>query len=326
MRRRGNAVVYVSHRVDEVLELADRVIALRDGRLAGVETAETVTAGRLVDLIVGRGLIALSPRKAPPTLDSAVFSAWQLSGTRLDGIDLEIEAGEIVGIAGLVGCGRSELARIIAGAQRPSSGRCAIAGTEYAAGDPVAGLKAGVAYVPQDRHGQGCIGGMSLQENLTIGMVADFSRRGWLSLRREKAEAMRMMSEFEIVPPRPARLMSQFSGGNQQKALLARALRHHPRLLVLDEPMQGIDIGAKRAIKELLIRLADQGLAIIVASTDNEDFADLCQRVIILDRGRQSAVLHGADVTKDNITRLCSLTGEHVLNAYADGAETRSAP
>jgi ribose transport system ATP-binding protein len=309
----GGSVVYVSHRVDEVLEVSDRVVILRDGRLVAERETAGLGAEALVALILGHEPSrSETPREQTETAGDVVLRLSGITGRRLRDIDLDLRPGEIVGVTGLVGCGRSELARIVAGAQRPESGQVLVGGREVSLSQPADALGLGICYVPQDRAGEGCIPAMTLYENLTLGSVARYSSRGWLSLRREQAGAAALARKFNVKPPDPARLMAQFSGGNQQKAVIAKAVQSRPRILVLDEPMQGIDIGAKAEIAGLLHDLAAEGMAVLVGSTDVEDLTGLCDRVLVLNRGRTAGFAAGRAITKERLT---------VMSAHATAPE-----
>ncbi|MBS1862099.1 MAG: sugar ABC transporter ATP-binding protein [Actinobacteria bacterium] len=305
IRDRGGAVVLVSHRIDEVMRIADRVVVLRDGRVVAQRERAGLDPDGLVELIVG-GSAADEGRRSKAPEDGVTLSVRGLCGPRLRGLDFDVRRGEIVGIAGLVGCGRSELARILAGAQRAESGACSLAGTPFEPKTPADALRAGVSYVPQDRRGAGCITGMSLQENLSLGLLGRFFARGWLNLREERRSTREAIAEFGIRPPDPRRLVAYFSGGNQQKAVVSRAVSRNPTLLVLDEPMQGIDVGAKREIAQIVRNLADEGVSVLVGSTDAADLVGLCERVLVLNRGELVAIAAGAEVAEERLTLLAA--------------------
>ncbi|MBS1889196.1 MAG: sugar ABC transporter ATP-binding protein [Actinobacteria bacterium] len=305
IRDRGGAVVLVSHRIDEVMRIADRVVVLRDGRVVAERKRAGLDPDGLVELIVG-GSAADEGRRAKAPEDEVTLSVRGLRGPRLRGIDFEVRRGEIVGIAGLVGCGRSELARILAGAQRAEAGTCTLAGEPFEPKTPSDALRAGVSYVPQDRRGAGCITAMSLQENLSLGLLNRFFTGGWLNLREERRSTRDAIKEFGIRPPDPRRLVAYFSGGNQQKAVVSRAVRRDPTLLVLDEPMQGIDIGAKREIAQIVRNLADEGVSVVVGSTDAADLVGLCERVLVLNRGELVAIAKGVEVAEERLTLLAA--------------------
>jgi ribose transport system ATP-binding protein len=311
----GGSVIYVTHRIDEVLRLADSLIVLRDGRCGPAQDVAGLNADAIVELVAGG---EMPPPTAPkvsvggtagpkPRTDGALLELEDVSALRLRGVSLTVGRGEIVGIGGLMGCGRSELARVVAGAQGFADGAIRMDGAEYAPKSSAEAINRGVSYVPQDRRGMGCIPGMTLQENLSLGTLKEFSRYGWLRLGRERAAAMQTIKRFNILPPEPGRLMANLSGGNQQKAVIAKALSVEPKLLMLDDPMQGVDVATKREIAKLLQELASEGLGILIGSTDTEDFVDLCDRVIVLSRGRVAGELGAEEISSEHLVRLAAV-------------------
>nr|WP_237419140.1 sugar ABC transporter ATP-binding protein [Kitasatospora sp. SID7827] len=289
----GASVVLISHRLEEVLEVADHVLVLRDGQLVADQPNAGLTADLLVEQLTGRPFERApgGPGAGADRAGAPLLSVRGLTGARLRGVDLDLHAGEVLGVTGLVGCGRSELARILAGAQRPTGGRILLNGTEHRFGGPAAALAAGIASVPQNRHREGVLLGLTVRENLTLGDLRPVTRRGLLRRRLERAEAERLIAEFDIRPPEPEAVLAELSGGNQQKVALARAVRLRPAVLVLDEPSQGIDIGAREHVARTVRALRDRGAGVLLAGSDLDELMELADRVLILDRGRPSAVL-----------------------------------
>jgi ribose transport system ATP-binding protein len=308
--KRGGAVIYVSHRIDEVLSVADRMVVLRNGHVVAVEDVHEAVAANVIDIIIGRAggeLETESDARATREIGDVVLSLAGISGPRLRDVGLDLRAGEILGVAGLVGCGRSELARIMSGAQRAVGGSMRLGDADYAPDASADALASGVVYVPQDRRRDGCITAMSFQENLSLGTLGEFTRRpAYLDAKAERHGALAAARRFSIVPPDPRRLVAQFSGGNQQKIVLAKAMRHQPRVLVLDEPMQGVDVGAREEIAQIVREVAARGVGVVVASTDVEDLVGLCDRVALLNRGRMTQVVEGADITKQRLVAVMS--------------------
>jgi ABC-type sugar transport system ATPase subunit len=212
-------------------------------------------------------------------------------------LTFDLRRGEIVGVTGLLGCGRSELARMIAGAQHRDSGDVVVDGRALRSGDVSQAIAAGVALVPQDRRGQGCVLPMTVRENLTLPDVKRFWRRGLLRRRAERNETRAAIKAFDIRPSETERPVEQLSGGNQQKVVLSRWARLTPRVLVLDEPTQGVDVGAKEEIAAIIRRLATDGVSILLASSDFDELVPLCDRVLVLNRGRLAA-----DVGRDHLS------------------------
>ncbi|WP_019634134.1 sugar ABC transporter ATP-binding protein [Actinomadura atramentaria] len=309
---RGAAVVLISHRLEEVLEIADHVLVLRDGRLVADRPAAGLTTATLVEDMTGR---RVEPGRAAPAGggDAAggvpALSVRGLRGTRLRGVDLDLRAGEVLGLTGLVGCGRSELARIVGGAQRPRGGSVEVGGTAVRLRSPADAIARGIVGVPQDRHAHGVLLDLSVRENLTLGDLRPVTRRGAIGRAAERAEARALIEEFDIRPPDPEAALRTLSGGNQQKVALARAVRLEPRVLVLDEPSQGIDIGAREGIGRVVRRLRDAGVAVLLATSDLDELMDLADRVVVLDRGRVHATLRPADAGRDDLFHAVTLSG-----------------
>ncbi|WP_131742832.1 ATP-binding cassette domain-containing protein, partial [Actinomadura roseirufa] len=237
------------------------------------------------------------------------LSVRGLRGHRLDGVDLDLHGGEVLGLTGLVGCGRSELARIACGAQRPHAGTVTIGGTPARLRSPADAIARGVAAVPQNRHRHGVLLDLTVRENLTLGDLGPVSRRGAIRRERERAEAARLTAEFDIRPADPEAAVRTLSGGNQQKVALARAVRLAPRVLVLDEPTQGVDIGARAAIGRVVRRLRAEGVAVLLATSDLDELMDLADRVVVLDRGRVAATLRPSEAGRDALFHAVTLTG-----------------
>lgn len=301
LRDHGGTVIYVSHRIEEVMRIADQVAVLRDGRLVVDEPLGETDTATLVSRIVGRQLDSAPLRDAESREGEVLMTVKDLSGHRLQDLNLSIRAGEILGVTGLMGCGRSELVRMLAGAQQPGGGSMSLGGKAYAPKDPAVAINAGVTCVPQNRRRDGVVLDLSVAENLTLGRLTRFARRGAVDRYAEKAHVHTLMSEYLVKASTPMASVRTLSGGNQQKVVVARAASSMPRLLVLDEPSQGVDALAKQEIANVLRRLADTGVAILVASTDYDDFPGLVDRVVILDRGRVSGELSGADISEDHI-------------------------
>jgi ABC-type sugar transport system ATPase subunit len=287
--RRGAGIVFISHRLDEVLQLADRVVALRDGQLVADVAARDVDHDELVRMIAGRDLATHQPRTVERASGPATpaLTLRGLCGETVDDVDLEVHSGDIVGVSGLLGSGREHLCGLIFGATT-RSGRVLVDGDELdGGGGPSAAIAAGVAFVPADRHARGAVMGMNARENLTLPSLGPLRRTlGWLDGSAERDEAADWTGRVGLSPPEPERPLELFSGGNQQKVVLAKWLRTAPRVLLLDEPTQGVDVGAKAAVHGLIERAASDGAAVVVASSDEEELARICDRVVVLREGR----------------------------------------
>lgn len=299
---RGVGVIYVSHRIEEIFALTDRVTVLRDGRLVTTQATAELDEARLVRLIVGSDLSVkypARPGRAPNAAERLRVDG--LSGNRLEGVSFSVHAGEIVGIAGLLGSGRSELARSIFGEQQPSSGRILIDGEEMRFRNPHEAIRAGIALVPEDRRGHSVFGGLTVRENLSIADLGPFTRAGSLVASTERRGAARLMEEFDVRPRTAEKRFGLLSGGNQQKAVLARWMRLCPRVMILDEPTQGIDVNAKGEIFALMRRLSAEGVATLFISSDFAELEHVCHRVLVLRARHVVAELAGSQIGTERI-------------------------
>jgi simple sugar transport system ATP-binding protein/ribose transport system ATP-binding protein len=287
LRERGKTIVYVSHFLDEVLELADTVTVLRSGRLVrtapvAAETEDSLVAGMFGAAAEAEHFEKPQGATAPVVLD---VSGLNRKGVLRD-ISLQIRAGEIVGLAGLVGSGRSELARAIAGADPVDSGTIAIDGTVRHIGSPADGMAAGMAFLPESRKDDGLFLELALAANTTfadLGSVA--SRLGILRLSQERRKTSALLKMLSVEPPVPSAKVGNLSGGNQQKVLFARWLFRNPRVLMLDEPTRGVDVAARAAIHRLINKLAAEGTAVLLISSEIEEVLGLAHRVLVMRRG-----------------------------------------
>ncbi|MET0447206.1 MAG: sugar ABC transporter ATP-binding protein, partial [Aeromicrobium sp.] len=296
----GVAVLFVSHHLTEVFEIADSVTVLRGGDLVATRPVAGLTEEGLIKLMVGRAVprteVVATAAVAAPT----VLVAAELAGDSVLGLDLSVSAGEIVGIAGITGSGREAVAPLLFGAG-PRTGVVSIGDEELPGGRPDLSIAAGMALIPAERARNAAIGGHDIGENISIARPGDFVRRGVFRRGLEAREVAAWLHRLDVRPAQPRMLLSQLSGGNAQKVILARWLRLEPAVLVLDEPTQGVDVGAKEDIHQRLDEAAAGGCAVVICSTDSEELARLCSRVIVLVRGRASAELH-APLHPDDIT------------------------
>ena len=301
----GTTIVLVSHFLREVAELADQVTILRDGRLVRTAPAADETEETMLSSMLGRSLGTAFPARRPVPPDApVVLQARGLSAPGVHDVSLEVRAGEIVGLAGLVGSGRSELARALCRAQRVTAGTVTTAsgpltgrppGTRrrperlWSARGPDAALRAGVAMIPESRKEQGLMLGRPIVENVSLASLARLSELGLVRRRAERQAVTTALGQVGVRVPTQAAPVSTLSGGNQQKALFARILLRGPRVLVADEPTRGVDVGAKRAIYELLTSLVAEGLGVLFISSDTEEILGLAHRVLVMRAGRIAA-------------------------------------
>jgi rhamnose transport system ATP-binding protein len=295
LRERGTTIVYVSHFLEEVLLLADTVTVMRDGRVVLTTDAKEQTATTLVTAMLGRPMDLAFPEKTTVPTDAAVVLSVEHLETRgfLEDISFEIRAGEILGLAGLVGSGRSELARAIFGADPRTGGEIRLEGKVVTLSSPRKAVDRGIALVPESRKSQGLLMGRSIVENITLPHLSSVSNGGVLASRKERRETAAMIKRVDVRTPRSSLPVNLLSGGNQQKVLFGKWLFRSPRLLIADEPTRGVDVGAKRAIYELIHSLAADGMAVLLISSEIEEVLGLAHRVLVMRGGRIVARLEG---------------------------------
>ena len=303
LREQGVTLIYISHRMEEVFTLADRVAVMRDGRLVGVASAAALNPERVVQMMVGRELREFYP-KADTARGEVILRARGLRrGRDLAGVDLDLRRGEIVGLAGLVGAGRTYLARALFGADRLDAGEVWLDGQVARIRSPRDAIRLGIGFVPEDRKTQGVFAGQSVRSNVAVGMLAQLSRLGWLMYRRVEQVVGGMIQRLDVRTPNSAQRVRNLSGGNQQKVVIARWLALNPKVLILDEPTRGIDVAAKAEIHALMNDLAAQGMAILMISSELPEVLGVSDRVLVMREGRIVAEFSRQQVTQDAIMR-----------------------
>jgi len=315
LRDSGVAIVYISHRMDEVYALADRVSVLRDGSYIGTLDRDELSATRLIQMMVGRPLddFYRKDRRRP---DGAVVPAPVVlaveglgDGGKLRDCSLELRAGEIVGLSGLVGAGRTELARLIFGADRATTGTIHIGGKPLRPRHPSDAMAAGIAYLPEDRKGQGLFLDMTVRENIAVNVMPRQSRFGWLDRTAASRLATEMIGNLRIRVAGMAAKARGLSGGNQQKLLVARWLAIGPKVLILDEPTRGVDVGAKNEIYRIMLDLAERGVAVLFISSELPEIIGMSDRVLIMREGRLAGMLDdtpGHAISQENVMAIAT--------------------
>lgn len=313
LRNHGVGVIYVTHRLSEVIELADRVTVLREGRTVATQPVSELHPKDIVKLMLGRDHEELET-SIPPSSGEVALRVRDVVGAVLDGVSLDVQKGEILGMAGLQGAGTEEFGRMLYGEALVSSGEFVLCGQPYAPRGARDALKNGVGYLSADRLNEGGIPEFDLRENVYLtrtGGEGGSGRWPFLRPRRERVQARRTLEEFAVHPPDPGRQLMTLSGGNIQKVLLARVLRSSSELslLVLEEVTQGVDVESRAWVHRFLEVVASEGCAIIIISSDFEELADNCGRVAVMRNGRIVADLRAGDVASDRIARE-ALVGE----------------
>lgn len=294
------AIIFVSHRLEEILQIADRVSILRDGKLVDTRDRDELDQVSLARLIAGRPMEQLYVN--PPAIGrNTVLSIRDIVGHRLAGLSFDLRESEILGITGILGSGREELPDLLCGVTPLLAGSIQVGGKTRVHRTPREAIAAGIAMVPADRVGRGAVLTLSVRENVTLPHLRPFWRHGRLHRRAETREVESWIRKVQLKPSEPDHAFATLSGGNQQKVVLAKWLRVKPRVLVLDEPTQGVDVGAKASIFNLIADAARRGTGVILCSGEAEDLARVCDRVIVLCDGKSVAELEGTDLTEHRI-------------------------
>jgi rhamnose transport system ATP-binding protein len=305
LRARGTAIVYISHRLEEVFAIADRVTVLRDGESIATRLREEISRDDLVNLMVGRALTVVYPKRAVAIGDVALELRRVSNSSRgVREISVAVRRGEILGLAGLVGSGRTELAETIFGLTPSDSGEILANGASVRIASPADAIRAGIAYVPEDRQRHGVIAGMSVAVNTTLNHLDAVSARGLIDNAAEERTASTWAERLRIKTPSVRVDVGGLSGGNQQKVALARWLSIDPAVLILDEPTQGIDIGAKAEIHDIMQRLAERGVAIVMISSELPELLAMSDRVAVMRRGALAGVLDAGEATPQSVMAL----------------------
>ena len=303
LKARGVAIVYTTHKMDEVFRLADRISVLRDGRLVGTAQAAELNPAKLITMMVGRELADVFPVRHPPS-DYILLEASGLTREpAYRDISFQVRRGEVVALAGLMGAGRTEVVSAIFGLQPASEGQIRLKGTPLSIRNPQDALAAGIGMVTEDRKGLGLIPALGVGQNITLSALRDYGRGPLINHPAEAAASRTQMSEFSVKANSPSQPIAQLSGGNQQKALLARCLLGGPDLIILDEPTRGIDIGAKAEIYALIQKLARAGKGILLVSSELPEVLSLAHRIVVLRRGSVSATLDAASADQETVLR-----------------------
>jgi ABC-type sugar transport system ATPase subunit len=304
--RGGTTIILVSHALNDILALCDSITIMRDGGVVRTGPARAETTETVVTAMIGRSLGASFPEKQPPSAEAPiVFAARHLKvdGTVND-VSLEVRAGEILGLAGLIGSGRSELAHAIFAADRLDAGELELDGRRLALKNPRQAVRAGIAMVPESRKEQGLVMVTPVSHNISLPHLRFFQWCGVVRVGAERQEATALCEQVDVRGVQPRGPVANLSGGNQQKVLFAKWLVRRPRLLIADEPTRGVDVGAKLAIYELLASLARDGLAIVVISSDLEEVIGLAHRVLVMRNGRVAGELDATRTSEEDILRL----------------------
>ena len=303
LKARGVAIVYTTHKMDEVFRLADRISVLRDGRLVGTAPAAELNPAKLITMMVGRELADVFPVRHSPSDEILLEVSGLTREPAYRDISFKVRRGEVVALAGLMGAGRTEVVSAIYGLQPASEGQIYLKGKPISIRNPEEALAAGIGMVTEDRKGLGLIPALGVGQNITLSALRDYSRGPLVDHSAESAASETQMTEFAVKANSSSQPIAQLSGGNQQKALLARCLLGGPDLIILDEPTRGIDIGAKAEIYALIQKLARAGKGILLVSSELPEVLSLAHRIVVLRRGSVSATLDAASTDQETVLR-----------------------
>ncbi|SLK16956.1 ATP-binding cassette domain-containing protein [Arthrobacter sp. P2b] len=315
----GTAVIYISHRIHEVREIAERVTVLRDGKIQGTFDAEDLTEGSIVSLIAGRPIDAIFPSKSANQHDKTVLDVVGLNGDRFHDVNLKVRQGEIVGLAGIDDNGQREFLRALAGLES-SKGKILLDDGSAASGGVRGSVRSGIVYLPVDRQDEGIIPGYSVLENLTMRSRRRYSWHGIINAAKQRDQATRSAASLAVATPSLETPVGSLSGGNQQKVVISSILASEPRVLLADEPTQGVDVQTRSEIYRQLRQVSESGTAVVVLSSDALELAGLCDRVLVFSRGRVIAEHDGDAVTEPNIAEsIVTSTTERRENQHQGG-------
>ncbi|RWE88664.1 sugar ABC transporter ATP-binding protein [Mesorhizobium sp.] len=306
LKAEGMSFIYISHRLDEIAEIADRVVVMRDGRIVARHERADIPVRTVVEQMVGRSVERMFPPLSEPGSETLLEVENLSSPERsFQNVSFSVRTGEILGTAGLIGAGRTELVRAIAGADPISSGSVRVAGKPVHLNGPAAAIKAGVVLVPEDRKAQGVVLDQTIGENLAIGNFDHVAPNGWVFPKAVQKFAEAGISRLGV-KGRPNQAISKLSGGNQQKVIIAKWISRPPKVFILDEPTRGIDVGARAAIYDVIADLARSGMAVVVVSSDLEEVLGLSHRVLVLSRGRQRGILDRSEASNVAVMELAT--------------------
>jgi ABC-type sugar transport system ATPase subunit len=310
LRDQGTSIVFISHRLSEIFEISDRITVLRDGEVIDTVAASGCGEDALIHMMVGRSLTDLFPKEAVPPGDVILEAEHVSSGSMVRDVSFTLRRGEILGFAGLVGAGRSELMSVVFGFRRLDSGKIRIDGRELPPNSPVESIRRGIGFVPEDRKLQGLVLGMSLRENATLASLENVSGGGFIKSGEERKLADSYVDKLSIRTPGIEQKVQNLSGGNQQKVVIAKWLATHPKVLIMDELTRGIDVGAKKEIYNLITMLAKEGVGIILISSELPEVLGMSDRIIVMHEGMIKGELDRRDATQKRIMSMILREGE----------------
>lgn len=319
LKKQDISVIFISHKLDEVFKICERITILKDGEYVGSYATQELNQLKLISLMVGSDTVELSRTKPAYHFSDKkeLMKAKNIRrGMRLSGIGIDIKEGEILGLAGLLGSGRSELARVIFGADTPDEGEVFWYGKPAKIRTPADAIKKGMGFCTEDRKVEGILPHLSVKENMTVALLPKLNTFGFVKTKEQKEIVQSYIDKLRIKTPSMEQPMMNLSGGNQQKVLLARWMCMNPRLIILDEPTRGIDVGAKGEIEQLIQEFSDSGISVLMISSEMDELVRNCDRVVVLREGKKAGELVDGDISQDKIMETIAKGGGHEVAVY----------
>jgi len=322
LKEQGIAVIFISHRLEEVFRVADRVVVLRDGRRVGSFSISEATSEEIIHLMVGRELTDMFHKERAEIGEPLLEVQGLTRHGVVEDVSFTLQRGEILGFAGLVGAGRTETARLLFGADRRDGGAIRVDGEPVRISSPLDAVGAGLGFVPEDRGTQGLVLMLSVKENIVLPTLDSHSRAGWVNRRSVRNTAQDYVEKLNVRTPHLQQKAMYLSGGNQQKVVLAKWLASQPKVLIMDEPTRGIDVGAKAEVHALMSQLAQSGMGIIMISSELPEILGMSDRILVMAEGRVAALLDRAEATQEKIMAYASGEIDNgIVNATSKGAK-----
>lgn len=302
LRSKGVAIIYISHKMDEIATIADRITVLRDGRYIGTHQADSLDLKTLITMMVGREIETLYPSSAWANQGDPVLSVRELSSEgKFEAISFDVYAGEVLGVAGLMGAGRTEIARVLYGLDRAEKGQILLKGRVVRIRSPKEAIKHGIGYVSEDRKGWGFVPTLSVKDNLSLSSIANYAIKGWINTETETNATQKIANKLHIKATHLPKDVITLSGGNQQKVVIGKTLLSAPSVVILDEPTRGVDVGAKAEIYRLIRQLTEEGVAVLMISSELPEILGMSDRILVLAHGKQTALLSKNEATQEKI-------------------------
>ncbi|HEL0704382.1 sugar ABC transporter ATP-binding protein [Streptococcus equi] len=305
LKKEGVGIVYISHRMEEIFRVTDLITVMRDGIVVDTKPTAETNPAELVKKMVGRDIDDYYPAKAAE-LGELVFEVENLSGECFKDISFQVRGGEILGFSGLMGAGRTEVMRAIFGLDKRTAGRIRLNGQDIQVTNPVQAIRAGIGFLTEDRKEEGLILDFSIKDNMTLPSHKDFSKNGFFDDKTSRDFVQKMIDRLRIKSGRPEMVVGNLSGGNQQKVVLAKWIGIAPKVLILDEPTRGVDVGAKREIYQLMNELADRGVPIVLVSSDLPEVLGVSDRIVVMHEGRITGELSRGEATQEKVMQLAT--------------------